>query len=165
MNVSPAVKLLSDKNLIKKTASGAFVTLLAPALVAFGVKYSDGFVEKIEGKPEAAKTEPSPKNPEAAAANVSRSDIRPETLAASALPALPAPPAVIVLPALPVSPVDFPEPSELAIAATNFQSAGPIVRLFNLKDLSGWYKHFNKAVGGDAAQSASGDRDGVFRAM
>src|SRR5580704_15842412 len=62
MSDSPAEKTVPDHSLMVKAVAGVFATVLAPVLVAFGVKYSDSIVEKMTTQPAAAKSDPAPKD-------------------------------------------------------------------------------------------------------
>lgn len=194
-----------NKSLLVKAVAGVFATVLAPVLVAFGIKFSDVIVEKITGKPEAAKTEPAAKDagksepaPADAKTRPPAGDSstvaggKPDAVQPEVKPA--AKPEVARTDPSPAGTSPATAPAQNAATGTaaeakadntgskaggpklpamkgvrkkdktpEIQTAGPVVRLFNLKDSSGWYKYVDKSSKTNGPPGRNVDPDGVFK--
>jgi hypothetical protein len=184
-------------NVAHKAIAGVFVTVLAPVLVAFGIKFSDTLLTpKPDGDKHAAPATPEP----APATPAQTTGPQPAAPPVATLPAPVVPPAVIptivppaivaprTAPATPVAPNLPPPPAPPVIAvgsATTSNSKAPpagaaatdkdelhfphfkrpttpVMRLFNGRDLTGFYTYLGVPQLGGKAYGKNYDPDKVF---
>lgn len=157
-------KPAEQTSVVAKSIAAVFAMVIAPVLVTFGVKYSDVIIASLTAKPEAAKSEP-------AATDSSKSD---SAAGATKIP-LPTSGSVatastgggatssVVIPASATSNAPSGADIRRKFSASSLQPVGPVVRLFNLTDLSGWYTYIGKTKGSKSPAGKNKDPDGVFR--
>jgi Domain of Unknown Function (DUF1080) len=141
MSTAVADESRHTHSLTAKAAAAIFVTVVAPVLVAVGVKLVDAVTTS--------------KAPEAAGAVMCIVPVPP-----AAVVAAPTPASVATTDDLPLA------PAAPAIATpldwTSVPHAGPRIRLFNGRDLAGFYSYLGPAQEGEGPVGRSHDRNRVF---
>jgi len=187
----------ADNNMMVKAVAGVFGMVVAPVLVAFGMKFVDVIGAHLTPKPDAAKTESGQKEPPKSDSGSSSDKTAPASgntatattgkpeIAKSDPKADVAKEAPTQLPAAEKNVAaadpgpgaktngdgsDVTKPGKVGgkgfrkkAQAAGYENVGPVVRLFNQRDLSGWYKFVDKTSTSNAPPGRDKDPDGVYK--
>lgn len=173
------------QGLMTKAVAAVFASVIAPVLLAVGMKFSDKvsdvIVAPLQPKVDAAKSEPAkadssktePAKSETAKAEPAKSGPGSDSDSAKIAASQPADTGKSATagagstaggtgPSAAPSDRGGGKGKNKKAKAAAPQTVGPVVRLFNLKDLTGWYKYVDKTSKSDSPPGKNKDPDGVY---